>query len=49
MSSTCIQYVFVFHSTRYTCDSRIIIISIHIVNSSENQQYNVGEKPTVIR
>ena len=48
MLCTCIQYGFVFHSTCYICDSRMISIGTSKV-SSGNQQYNVGEKPTVIR
>ena len=49
MLSTFLQYVFVFLSTFYSCDSRMMMISIRLtVNGRGNQQYNVGEKPTVI-
>ena len=40
MLSTCIQYVFV-------CISLYVLYS-RTVNSSGNQQYNVGEKPTIV-
>ena len=47
MLSTGIHYVFIFHSTCSICDKQGGY-SRTVNSSSGNQQYNIGEKPTVI-